>query len=126
MTVHSHQSGFAAARPPAYPRHLVTAVIVSHDGARWLPQALAGLLGQDRQVQRILAVDTGSTDTSPQLLRDTLGDWLPESGPLVLGRRAGFGNAVGQAVQSAPPLRPSSSSAPSGSPKSSQPPVTGS
>ncbi|AUG77555.1 hypothetical protein CFP65_2736 [Kitasatospora sp. MMS16-BH015] len=106
MTVHSHQSGFAAARPPAYPRHLVTAVIVSHDGARWLPQALAGLLGQDRQVQRILAVDTGSTDTSPQLLRDTLGDWLPESGPLVLGRRAGFGNAVGQAVQSAPPLRP--------------------
>ncbi|WP_371497364.1 glycosyltransferase [Kitasatospora sp. NBC_00374] len=105
MTVYSHQSGFAAARPPAYPRHLVTAVIVSHDGARWLPQALAGLLGQDRQVQRILAVDTGSTDTSPQLLQDTLGDWLPESGPLVLGRRAGFGTAVGQAVFNSPPLR---------------------
>ncbi|WP_405017697.1 glycosyltransferase [Kitasatospora sp. NBC_00070] len=106
MTVYSHQSGFSATRPPAYPRHLVTAVIVSHDGARWLPQALAGLLGQDRQVQRILAVDTGSTDTSPQLLRDTLGDWLPESGPLVLGRRSGFGNAVGQAVFNSPPLRP--------------------
>ncbi|MGW4647722.1 glycosyltransferase [Kitasatospora sp. NPDC004289] len=106
MTVYSHQSGFSAARPPAYPRHLVTAVIVSHDGARWLPQALAGLLGQDRPVQRILAVDTGSTDTSPQLLRDTLGDWLPESGPLVLGRRSGFGNAVGQAVFNSPPLRP--------------------
>ncbi|MER8188242.1 glycosyltransferase [Kitasatospora sp. NPDC094015] len=106
MTVYSHQSGFAAARPPAYPRHLVTAVIVSHDGARWLPQALAGLLGQDRQVQRILAVDTGSTDTSPQLLQDTLGDWLPESGPLVLGRRTGFGTAVGQAVLNSPPLRP--------------------
>ncbi|WP_354640846.1 glycosyltransferase family 2 protein [Kitasatospora camelliae] len=105
MTVYSHQSGFSAARPPAYPRHLVTAVIVSHDGARWLPQALAGLLGQDRQVQRILAVDTGSTDTSPQLLQDTLGDWLPESGPLVLGRRSGFGNAVGQAVFNSPPLR---------------------
>ncbi|MFJ1708928.1 glycosyltransferase [Kitasatospora sp. NPDC088346] len=105
MTVYSHQSGFAAARPPAYPRHLVTAVIVSHDGARWLPQALAGLLGQDRQVQRILAVDTGSTDTSPQLLQDTLGDWLPESGPLVLGRRAGFGTAVGQAVSASAPLR---------------------
>ncbi|WP_156178943.1 glycosyltransferase [Saccharothrix sp. ST-888] len=106
MTVYSHQSGFSAARPPAYPRHLVTAVIVSHDGARWLPQATAGLLGQDRQVQRILAVDTGSTDTSPQLLQDTLGDWLPDSGPLILGRRAGFGTAVGQAVASAPPLRP--------------------
>ncbi|GJF34803.1 integral membrane regulatory protein [Kitasatospora sp. NE20-6] len=106
MTVYSHQSGFSAARPPAYPRHLVTAVIVSHDGARWLPQALAGLLGQDRPVQRILAVDTGSTDDSPQLLQDTLGDWLPESGPLVLGRRSGFGNAVAQAVFNSPPLRP--------------------
>ncbi|WP_417466431.1 glycosyltransferase [Kitasatospora paranensis] len=106
MTVYSHQSGFSAARPPAYPRHLVTAVIVSHDGARWLPQALAGLLGQDRPVQRILAVDTGSTDASPQLLQDTLGDWLPESGPLVLGRRSGFGNAVAQAVFNSPPLRP--------------------
>ncbi|MFD8707509.1 glycosyltransferase [Kitasatospora sp. NPDC059648] len=106
MTVYSHQSGFTAARPPAYPRHLVTAVIVSHDGARWLPQALAGLLGQDRQVQRILAVDTGSTDNSPQLLADTLADWLPESGPLVLGRRAGFGTAVAEAVSGAAPLRP--------------------
>ncbi|GAA2253983.1 MULTISPECIES: glycosyltransferase [Kitasatospora] len=106
MTVYSQQSGFSTARPPAYPRHLVTAVIVSHDGARWLPQAMAGLLGQDRQVQRILAVDTGSTDTSPQLLQDTLGDWLPPGGPLILGRRAGFGTAVGQAVASAPPLRP--------------------
>ncbi|WP_083977045.1 glycosyltransferase [Kitasatospora azatica] len=122
MTAYSHQHGYpdqpssaplssggfggAGARPPAYPRHLVTAVIVSHDGARWLPQALAGLLGQDRQVQRILAIDTGSTDTSPQLLRDTLGDWLPESGPIVLGRRAGFGTAVAEAVFNSPPLRP--------------------
>ncbi|MGW1177767.1 glycosyltransferase [Kitasatospora sp. NPDC002543] len=106
MTVYSHQSGSTASRPPAYPRHLVTAVIVSHDGARWLPQALAGLLGQDRQVQRILAVDTGSTDNSPQLLADTLGDWLPDSGPLVLGRRAGFGTAVAEAVAGSAPLRP--------------------
>lgn len=123
MTVHSHQSGFSAARPPAYPRHLVTAVIVSHDGARWLPQALAGLLGQDRQVQRIVAVDTGSTDTSPQLLRETLGDWLPESGPLVLGRRAGFGTAVAQAVQASPPLRPED--LPYGLDPSGYDPVTG-
>ncbi|MFG2825234.1 glycosyltransferase [Kitasatospora sp. NPDC048365] len=106
MTVYSHQSGFSAARPPAYPRHLVTAVIVSHDGARWLPQALSGLLGQDRQVQRILAVDTGSTDNSPQLLQEHLGDWLPESGPIVLGRRSGFGRAVGEAVFNSAPLRP--------------------
>ncbi|MFE0458261.1 glycosyltransferase [Kitasatospora sp. NPDC058965] len=120
MTAYSHQHGYpdqpsapamsggfgGGGRPPAYPRHLVTAVVVSHDGARWLPQALAGLLGQDRQVQRILAVDTGSTDASPQLLRDHLGDWLPESGPVVLGRRAGFGTAVAEAVFNSPPLRP--------------------
>ncbi|MFB7477187.1 glycosyltransferase family 2 protein [Kitasatospora sp. NPDC056184] len=105
MTVFSHQSGFSSSRPPAYPRHLVTAVIVSHDGARWLPRALAGLLGQDRQVQRVLAVDTGSTDESPRLLAETLADWLPESGPTVLGRRAGFGTAVGEAVFNSPPLR---------------------
>ncbi|MEV6211951.1 glycosyltransferase [Kitasatospora sp. NPDC051914] len=123
MTVYSHQSGFSAARPPAYPRHLVTAVIVSHDGARWLPQALAGLLGQDRPVQRILAVDTGSTDASPQLFQDTLGDWLPESGPLILGRRSGFGNAVAQAVFNSPPLRPED--LPYGLDPSGYDPVTG-
>lgn len=121
MTAYSHQSGYpdqpsaqlprsrfgpGDARPPAYPRHLVTAVVVSHDGARWLPQALAGLLGQDRQVQRILAADTGSTDASPQLLADTLGDWLPESGPVVLSRRAGFGTAVAEVVFNSPPLHP--------------------
>ncbi|WP_405360031.1 glycosyltransferase [Kitasatospora sp. NBC_00085] len=111
MTVYSHQSGFTAARPPAYPRHLVTAVIVSHDGARWLPQALAGLLGQDRQVQRVLAVDTGSTDNSPQLLAKALDDFghadgMPDGGPIILGRRAGFGTAVGEAVFNSPPLRP--------------------
>ncbi|MFB8240475.1 glycosyltransferase [Kitasatospora purpeofusca] len=105
MTVYSHQSGSSASRPPAYPRHLVTAVIVSHDGARWLPQALAGLLGQDRQVQRVLAVDTGSTDDSQRLLAETLADWLPDSGPTVLGRRAGFGTAVAEAVFNSPPLR---------------------
>ncbi|MFJ9697670.1 glycosyltransferase [Kitasatospora sp. NPDC101183] len=110
MTVYS-QSGFTASRPPAYPRHLVTAVIVSHDGARWLPQALAGLLGQDRQVQRVLAVDTGSTDDSPQLLAKALDDFgladgMPDTGPIVLGRRAGFGTAVGEAVFNSPPLRP--------------------
>ncbi|MER6923666.1 hypothetical protein ABT314_32710, partial [Streptomyces spiralis] len=38
-------------RPPEFPRHVVTAVLVSHDGARWLPDALAGLLGQERPVQ---------------------------------------------------------------------------
>ncbi|WP_410100555.1 hypothetical protein, partial [Streptomyces sp. PAL114] len=48
MSVHSHPAArqdLAAA--PEFPRHVVTAVLVSHDGARWLPDALAGLLGQE-------------------------------------------------------------------------------
>jgi GT2 family glycosyltransferase len=92
----------ATSTPPAFPRHVVTAVLVAHDGARWLPGALAGLLGQDRPVQRILAVDTGSGDDSPRLLAEAFG----EQGVLHLARRTGFGAAVDQAVRAATPLRP--------------------
>ena len=92
----------AAARPPAYPRHLVTAVLVAHDGARWLPQALSGLLGQDRPVQRVLAADTGSTDRTQHLLAEALG---PES-VHQYGRRTGFGTAVNETVRASHPLRP--------------------
>lgn len=51
----------------------VTALLVSHDGARWLPAVLAGLAGQQVAPDRVLAVDTGSTDTSQDLLVDALG-----------------------------------------------------
>jgi GT2 family glycosyltransferase len=92
----------APQRPPAYPRHLVTAVLVSHDGARWLPQALNGLLGQERQVQRALAADTGSADQSLQLLSDALGPDAVHQ----FGRRTGFGTAVNETVRATTPLRP--------------------
>ncbi|MHA6760385.1 glycosyltransferase [Streptacidiphilus sp. PAMC 29251] len=91
----------APGRPPAYPRHLVTAVLVSHDGARWLPQALNGLLSQDRPVQRALAADTGSGDASLQLLSDALGS----SSVHQYGRRTGFGTAVNETVKATLPLR---------------------
>ncbi|MGK5543990.1 glycosyltransferase family 2 protein [Streptomyces sp. URMC 127] len=86
---------FDPAVPPAFPRHVVTAVIVSHDGARWLPDALSGLLGQERPVQSAVAADTGSTDDSAQLLADALG---PDR-VLHLARRAGFGTAVDEALR---------------------------
>ena len=91
----------APGRPPAYPRHLVTAVLVSHDGARWLPQALNGLLSQDRPVQRTLAADTGSGDASMQLLSDALGPQAVHQ----FGRRTGFGTAVNETVKATFPLR---------------------
>ena len=81
---------------------MVTAVLVSHDGARWLPDALAGLLGQERPVQFALAADTGSADDSAQLVTDALG---PDR-VLHLARRTGFGQAVEEAHRAAPHLTP--------------------
>jgi GT2 family glycosyltransferase len=51
----------------------VTALLVSHDGARWLPAVLAGLRDQQRRPDRIIAVDTGSSDGSLDLLTEELG-----------------------------------------------------
>ncbi|PWI15871.1 family 2 glycosyl transferase [Streptomyces sp. Act143] len=102
MSVHSHTAAHDAAATPEFPRHVVTAVLVSHDGARWLPDALAGLLGQERPVQFAMAADTGSADTSAQLVTDALG---PDR-VLHLARRTGFGQAVEEANRTAPVLTP--------------------
>ncbi|MFE4969160.1 glycosyltransferase [Streptomyces sp. NPDC056660] len=118
MSVHSHQAaqptGAPAVsdptrsalsdptRPPEFPRHVVTAVLVSHDGARWLPDALAGLLGQERPAQYAVAADTGSADDSARLLTESLGD----ANVLHLARRTGFGQAVEEATRTAPVLTP--------------------
>ncbi|MEU6804391.1 glycosyltransferase [Streptomyces neyagawaensis] len=96
MSVHSHTAAHDAATPE-FPRHVVTAVLVAHDGARWLPDALAGLLGQERPVQSAMAADTGSADDSAQLLADALG----ADRVLHLARRTGFGQAVEEANRTA-------------------------
>ncbi|MDQ1700196.1 MAG: hypothetical protein QOG34_2059, partial [Frankiaceae bacterium] len=54
--------------------HAVTVVLVSHDGATWLPDTLAALAAQTRPPQRVVAVDTGSTDASPAILAEALGE----------------------------------------------------
>ncbi|MDX3854784.1 glycosyltransferase [Streptomyces sp. AK02-01A] len=95
-------AAFVSATAPEFPRHVVTAVLVSHDGARWLPDALAGLLGQERPVQNVVAADTGSADDSARLLTESLGD----ERVLHLARRSGFGTAVDEAVRSAGVLTP--------------------
>ncbi|MER6425281.1 glycosyltransferase family 2 protein [Streptomyces sp. NPDC001137] len=103
MSVHSHTAAHQdLAATPEFPRHVVTAVVVSHDGARWLPDALAGLLGQERPVQYVVAADTGSADHSAQLVTDALG----ADRVLHLARRTGFGQAVEEAERSAPVLTP--------------------
>ncbi|MFC5217582.1 glycosyltransferase family 2 protein [Streptomyces coerulescens] len=103
MSVHSHTAAqHDSAATPEFPRHVVTAVLVSHDGARWLPDVLAGLLGQERPVQFAVAADTGSADTSAQLVTDALG----ADRVLHLARRTGFGQAVEEANRTAPLLTP--------------------
>ncbi|WP_438487670.1 glycosyltransferase [Streptomyces sp. S186] len=105
MSVHSQpaaQSAPYAAATPEFPRHVVTAVIVSHDGGRWLPDALAGLLSQERPVQNVIGADTGSADDSARLLAEAIGD----DRVLHLARRSGFGTAVDEAVRAAPVLGP--------------------
>ncbi|WYB37797.1 glycosyltransferase [Streptomyces sp. GD-15H] len=81
---------------------MVTAVLVSHDGARWLPDALAGLLGQERPVQFAMGADTGSGDDSARLVTEALGD----DRVLHLARRTGFGQAVEECNRAAPHLTP--------------------
>ncbi len=77
-----------------YPQHVVTAVIVAHDGAAWLPQVIESLLEQTRPVQRVVAVDTGSQDRSGAVLSGLLGQ------PVVFGmdRGTGYGEAVARAL----------------------------
>lgn len=103
MSVHSHSAApNAAAAAPEFPRHVVTAVLVSHDGARWLPDVLAGLLGQERPVQNVVAADTGSADDSARLVTEALGD----ERVLHLARRTSFGTAVDEAARTAGVLTP--------------------
>ena len=102
MSVHSQSTAPHAAATPEFPRHVVTAVLVSHDGARWLPDALAGLLGQERPVQNVVAADTGSADALRPLVTEALG----AERVLHLARRTGFGAAVDEAVRTAGVLTP--------------------
>ncbi|MCU1595800.1 MAG: conserved rane protein of unknown function [Frankiales bacterium] len=75
----------------------VTAVLVAHDGAAWLPEALTALASSTSVPARVLCVDTGSADESVALMQAAYGEVLQ------LPRDTGFGAAVAQALESAPP-----------------------
>jgi GT2 family glycosyltransferase len=87
-----------------FDRHRVTAVLVCHDGARWLPRTLDALAGLALRPARVVAVDTGSTDATAALLAaavDPEGRGLAEV--LTLPRTTGFGAAVAHAASAAAP-----------------------
>jgi len=74
----------------------VTALLVVHDGATWLPEVVASLTSQSRNADRILAIDTGSIDSSAKLLK---GARIPT---ISLERDAGFGEAIAEGVKQLP------------------------
>ena len=88
--------GPVATAPTPLAAH-VTAVLVAHDGARWLPRTLAALGALSRPPDHLVAVDTASLDTSSELLRAAFGP----AAVLVLPRRTGFGTAVTRGLQHA-------------------------
>lgn len=69
----------------------VFAVLVAHDGARWLPEVLTSLLSQSRPPDRIIAVDTGSTDRTVEILE------INGIETIHADRDCGFGEAINQA-----------------------------
>ncbi len=78
----------------SYPQYVVTAVIVAHDGATWLPSVADALLDQTRAVQRVVAVDTGSRDRSGAVLASKFG----QAAVFGMDRSTGYGAAVTRAL----------------------------
>lgn len=77
-------------------KHRVTAVLVSHNGAIWLPEVVAALTSQTRPIDLITAVDTGSHDASTKLLKSARIPFV------VADIETGFGQAVSIAVDKLP------------------------
>ena len=76
--------------------HRVTAILVLHDGQLWLPEVVASLTSQTLPVDSIVAVDTGSIDSSAKLVKGARIPVLP------MDRDTGFGEAVAHAVATLP------------------------
>ena len=76
----------------------VTAILVVHDGATWLPQVVAAVASQTRTPNRTIAVDTGSVDGSTKLLNGA------RIKNISINRGEGFGTAVAEAVATLPPV----------------------
>jgi GT2 family glycosyltransferase len=72
----------------------VTAILVAHNGATWLPEVVASLTKQRHEINQVIAVDTGSKDDSARLLKNA------GIATLTAPRETGFGEAVEIALAS--------------------------
>jgi GT2 family glycosyltransferase len=80
--------------PSDGPSPHVTAVLVAHNGARWLPTTLAALRVQTRPPEQVVAIDTGSDDDSPRLLTRALGTTRLVTAPV----DTSYGSAIDTAL----------------------------
>jgi len=78
--------------------HRVTAILVLHDGATWLPEVVVSLTSQTHKIDQIVAVDTGSVDSSAKLVKGARIQVLP------MDRETGFGEAISHAVSTLPAI----------------------
>jgi len=78
--------------------HRVTAILVLHDGALWLPEVVASLASQTHQIDQTVAVDTGSSDSSAKLVKGARIPVLP------MARDSGYGEAVWHALSTLPAI----------------------
>ncbi len=78
--------------------HFVTAVLVSHEGAIWLPAVLTTIARSTRSPEVIVGIDTASTDNSADILTESLGS----DRVITLANNPGFGAAVGSALGRTP------------------------
>lgn len=76
----------------------VAAVLVSHNGARWLPKVLASFAHMFHAPTAWRVVDVASTDGSAELLRDSFGEERLTRAPT----GTGFGDAVKLALADLP------------------------
>ncbi|MCU1514458.1 MAG: glycosyltransferase family 2 protein [Microbacteriaceae bacterium] len=77
----------------------VTAILVARSGAAFLPRTLSALEAQVRRPDTVVAVDTGSTDNTHDLLAAASPAQL-----VTVAGRANFGSAVARALQVAAPV----------------------
>ena len=80
-------------------RHRVDVVLVTHDGARWLPRTLAALRGSTHEVDALHVVDTGSIDGTAEILANAAATIASlHSAP----REQPYGKSIAQAVVDLP------------------------
>ncbi|KQW49417.1 hypothetical protein ASC77_12170 [Nocardioides sp. Root1257] len=69
----------------------VAALLVSHDGERWLPAVIDGLRAQRAPLATVVGVDTGSKDGSADLVERAFGDVLRVPGSTSFPAAVGLG-----------------------------------